>query len=242
MPSQDRSVYSDIIGIVLSGGALLGVLCTISTGRSSNRLIPLVDFLVLSTIGFIGSTIAGAALRRRRRIARSGAVPRGVRLRSHPTVQARILCQAFAWSSFVSTVPTAFCGFRTGLWFDIALTCLAACLIALFELSIGRVGLMFDTDGLHVHFRRVSFFIRWANISRVDLSKPQPLHLLISFRDTADVLRSFDPRGGSGGNLVRAYVFSGEQIKIDADVGDFDGIGLARAIKNSLSTRTREPN
>src|SRR5450432_712429 len=192
MRFKDLPTRGETLGVVFGGGTLLGVLWLMASRFSSDRLKPVAAFLVVSTVGFLGSAMAGISLRRRQRISRSSAVPRGVRLRSPATAMLAMVCQVVAGVSVLAATGAALVGFRIGFWIEVTLTGLWGAAHCFFELTVGSTNLTFRSAGLHVHTGRASFFVRWPDITGVTLSESRPSDLLISVRDVAHVLRSFD--------------------------------------------------
>jgi hypothetical protein len=58
----------------------------------------------------------------------------------------------------------------------------------------------------------------------------------------AHVLRSLDDAAKTTRDLVKIFAFRDGKIKVETNLGGFDGQSLARAIAESAGTKTQELN
>jgi hypothetical protein len=246
-PKGNRRARRRSLAILLAPiAALAGVLAVLGAGVAPARLRPVaIDLAFAAVASILYFAITYVSKRRARRL-RGTEVPWGVRLRKPIWLSTPEMTIPLELGGLLAAL-VALVGFP-GIGAGVLVTFLIlSSMMPLMAFGASTRALTFETEGLRIEMRHVTFVIPWASLTRSERIGPEHTNMtMLGLADTEAIVATAVPATPEARARV-ANVFAditnrGPELMLMSWTGGLDGRTLRRALDAARSGAGRHVN
>lgn len=227
-------------------GPLGAVLWACHLGTGGHRVRTAAVFLLLGTTWSLYGELLFHFCKARARRQREAHVPRNVRLRTPPWIQAGDPIALLAASAPVAALAGGLASGQVGFGVLLAVAAVTATVGSLVGRHVCQ-SIALEPGGLRLHFGGMQFLVPWKSIAAVDLTGQGEWKMVqLSFLETASALASVEPNTPRARQRAELAFYAGDgspgRIALDQWAAGIDAPMLARAIKAEIVGSTERSN